>query len=47
MDIKGKYFKLSKDEFDKYLNELKKSNNTISLLDGKYFFNYSNDIFNK
>lgn len=47
MDIKSKYFKLSKDEFDKYLNELKKSNNTISFFDGKYFFNYSNDIFNK
>lgn len=46
MNVKSNYFKLNKDDFDKYLNNLKQSSNSINLLDGKFFFNHSIDIFN-
>lgn len=46
MNVKSNYFKLNKSDFDKYLNDLKHASNTINLLDGKFFFNQSIDIFN-
>ena len=46
MSIKSNYFKMSKEEFDKYLNELKKSNNTIQLFNGRYFYNPTLDSIN-
>ena len=41
MSVKSNYFKLSETDFNEYLNDLKKSSNTICLLDGKFFFNQS------
>lgn len=38
MNIKSNYSKMNKSDFEKYLKDLKKSNNTISFLDGKYFY---------
>ena len=46
MNVKSNYFKLNKSDFDKYLNDLKHASNTINLLDGKFFFNQSIEIFN-
>ena len=46
MSIKSNYFKLNKDDFDKYLDDLKRSSNSIHLLDEKFFFNQSVDISN-
>lgn len=46
MSVKSNYFKMNKEEFDKYLNELKKSNNTIQLFNGKYFYNQTLDSIN-
>ena len=46
MSVKSNYFKLSETDFNEYLNDLKKSSNTICLLDGKFFFNQSIDICN-
>ncbi len=37
---------MNKDEFDKYLNNIKGATNTISLLNGKYFYNHSLDLSN-
>lgn len=50
MSVKSNYFKLSKEEFDLYLQNLKSQNDTLFLLDNKYFFyhdeNISSLIFN-
>ena len=46
MSVKSNYFKLSENDFNEYLYDLKKSSNTICLLDGKFFFNQSIDICN-
>lgn len=46
MNIKSNYLKLNKDDFDKYLDDLKRSSNSIPLLDEKFFFNQSIDISN-
>lgn len=46
MSVKSNYFKLSENDFNEYLNDLKKSSNTICLLDGKFFFNQSIDMCN-
>ena len=37
MTIKSNYFTMNKDDFNDYLLELKKSNNTINLLDNIFF----------
>lgn len=47
MSIKSKYFQLDKKDFNDYLNDLKNSSNTISILDGKFFYNHSLEISNK
>ena len=46
MSIKSNYLKFNKDDFDKYLDDLKRSSNSIHLLDEKFFFNQSVDISN-
>ena len=46
MSVKSNYFKLSENDFNKYLYDLRKSSNTICLLDGKFFFNQSIDMCN-
>lgn len=38
MSIKSNYFKMSKEDFNKYLDSLKNSNSTIYLLGDKYFY---------
>lgn len=38
MNIKSNYFTMNKDDFNNYLLDLKKSNNTINLLDNKFFY---------
>ena len=38
MTIKSNYFTMNKDDFNDYLLELKKSNNTINLLDNNFFY---------
>lgn len=47
MSIKSKYFQLDKKDFNDYLNDLKNSSNTITILDGKFFYNHSLEISNK
>ena len=47
MSLKTTYFKIGKKEFDLYLSNLKSSNNTIYLLNNKYFFVQSIEISNK
>jgi len=46
MSLKNTYFKMGKKEFDIYLKNLKESNNTIHLLNNKYFFVQSIDVLN-
>lgn len=46
MGVKSNYFKMSKEEFDRYLSDLKSASSTITLLDGKYFFAPSPDSIN-
>lgn len=38
VSIKSNYFKMNREEFDSYLNELKKSKNSIHLLDDQFFY---------
>ena len=38
MDIKSNYFKMNKNDFENYINKLKQSDNTIFLLDKKFFY---------
>lgn len=47
MDIKSNYFKMDNKEFEVYLSEIKKSVNTISFFDGKFFFTYESNVINK
>ena len=46
MSVKSNFFKLNKTDFDKYLNDLKTSNNSIHLLEDKFFFNQTVEISN-
>lgn len=46
MSVKSNFFKLNKTDFDKYLNDLKNSNNSIHLLEDKFFFNQTVEISN-
>ncbi len=46
MSVKSEYFKMNKEDFDKYLNDLKKSNTTIHLLNDKYFYVIDNESLN-
>lgn len=47
MSVKSQFFKLNKEDFDSYLQDLKESSNSIHLLDGKFFFNQSLDVTNQ
>lgn len=44
MTIKSSYFQMNKNEFNLYLEDLKKSSNTIHLLNDRYFFNQSSEV---
>ncbi len=46
MNIKSNYFKMSKEEFNNYLHNLKNSNNTIHLLNDKFFYVPTNETIN-
>lgn len=46
MNVKANYFKMSKEEFTKFLLEIKSAHNTIFLLDRKYFFTPSIETTN-
>lgn len=46
MDIEKNYFKMSKDEFESYINYLKRSDNAIFLFKNKYFFIPTIEIVN-
>ncbi len=47
MSIKSNYFKLSKEEFKLYLENIKSQDDTLFLLDNKYFFYYDSNISSK
>lgn len=38
MSVKSNYFKMNKEEFENYLNNLKHSSSSIHLLNNKYFY---------
>lgn len=38
MSVKSKIFKMNKEEFENYLNNLKHSSSSIYLLNNKYFY---------
>lgn len=38
MSVKSKIFKMNKEEFENYLNNLKHSSSSIHLLNNKYFY---------
>lgn len=46
MSIKSNYFKLNREEFEKYSKELKQSPNCIHILNDKYFYNSTLEINN-
>lgn len=46
MSVKSDYFKMEKDIFDRYLNDLKNSKDTLFVLDKKYFYYQSIENFN-
>ena len=39
MSVKSNYFKMGKEEFNEYLNNLKKENNSIHLLNNNFYYN--------
>lgn len=39
MSVKSNYFKMGKEEFNEYLNDLKKENNSIHLLNNNFYYN--------
>ncbi len=41
MSIRSNYFKMNKKDFESYLSDLKRSDNTIKILGDRYFFNQS------
>lgn len=47
MSVKSQFYKLSKEDFDAYLQDLKKASNTIHLFGDKFFFNQSLEITNQ
>ena len=47
MSIKSDYFKMGKDEFKKYIDDIKKAKTTICLLNGRFFFYQTIDLSNK
>ena len=38
MSVKSNYFKMNKEEFENYINNLKHSSSSIHLLNNKYFY---------
>lgn len=47
MSLKSDYFKMGKDEFNKYINNLKESKATISFLNNNFFYYPTIDLSNK